>query len=237
MIKLTSDVTFAGWISANWRKILPVIRSRRKNSKEGQPPVIQILSAAFLLGLIFNAAPGAVFAETIRRSMTGGFREALILQLASLTGDALWAILGLLGIGMLLQSPSLQLPIAIAGSVYLGYLALDSWKAANAPAETSPIARGGMSAARAGVILSTTNPQNIAYWAALGSAFAAIGIADPQPADFALFFTAHAVVNSLVLLLRGHRQQAVRQCRRKLENMDLPDLCAGLFISCLRHTL
>ena len=61
--------------------------------------MIQILSAAFLLGLIFNAAPGAVFAETLRRSMTGGFREALILQLASLTGDALWAYWGS-GIGV-----------------------------------------------------------------------------------------------------------------------------------------
>ena len=149
--------------------------------------MIQILSVAFLLGLIFNAAPGAVFAETIRRSMTGGFREALILQLASLTGDVLWAILGLLGIGVLLQSPSLQLPIAIAGSAYLGYLAWDSWKTADAPAETSPIAKGTMSAVRAGVILSTTNPQNVAYWAALGSAFATIGT-NPQPADFVVFF-------------------------------------------------
>lgn len=151
--------------------------------------MIQILSAAFLLGLIFNAAPGAVFAETIRRSLTGGFRDALILQLASLTGDALWAFIGLLGIGVLLQSPSLQLPIAIAGSAYLGYLAWDSQKLADAPAEAHPIARDGMSAARAGVILSTTNPQNIAYWAALGSAFGAIGITDPQPSDFALFFS------------------------------------------------
>ena len=150
--------------------------------------MIQIFSVAFLLGLIFNAAPGAVFAETIRRSMTGGFREALILQLASLTGDVLWAILGLLGIGVLLQSPSLQLPIAIAGSAYLGYLAWESWKTADAPAENSFIAKGTMSAVRAGVILSTTNPQNIAYWAALGSSFATIGIANPQPADFVLFF-------------------------------------------------
>ena len=150
--------------------------------------MIQILSAAFVLGLIFNAAPGAVFAETIRRSMSGGFREALILQLGSLTGDALWAILGLLGIGVLLQSPSLQFPIAIAGSAYLGYLSWDSWKAAKAPAEASRIFRGGMSAARAGVILSTTNPQNIAYWAALGSAFGAIGIPNPKATDFALFF-------------------------------------------------
>ena len=150
--------------------------------------MIQIFFAAVVLGLIFNAAPGAVFAETIRRSMSGGFREALILQLGSLTGDALWAILGLLGIGVLLQSPSLQFPIAIAGSAYLGYLAWDSWKAANAPPEASRISGGGMSAARAGVILSTTNPQNIAYWAALGSAFGAIGIPDPKATDFALFF-------------------------------------------------
>ena len=150
--------------------------------------MIQILSAAFVLGLIFNAAPGAVFAETIRRSMSGGFREALILQLGSLTGDALWAMLGLLGIGVLLQSPSLQFPVAIAGSAYLGYLAWDSWKAAKAPAKASRISRGEMSAARAGVILSMTNPQNIAYWAALGSAFGAIGIPDPKATDFALFF-------------------------------------------------
>ena len=165
-----------------------MIKSLPTDSKEGQPIVIQILTAAFLLGLIFNAAPGAVFAETIRRSMTGGFREALILQLASLTGDALWAILGLLGVGVLLQSPSLHFPIAIVGSAYLSYLAWDSWKAADTPADISPTAKGGMSAARAGVILSTTNPQNIAYWAALGSAFAAIGIVDPKPMDFALFF-------------------------------------------------
>jgi len=149
--------------------------------------MLHIISTAFLLGFIFNAAPGAVFAETIRRSMSGGFRQALILQFASLTGDAFWAVLGLMGIGVLLQSPQLQVPIAIAGTGYLLYLAWDSWRAATAPAA---IARGGggMSAARAGVILSMTNPQNVAYWAALGSAFGAIGIADPQPLDFALFF-------------------------------------------------
>ena len=58
--------------------------------------------SAFLLGLIFNAAPGAVFAETVRQGVRGGYRPALGVQLGSLVGDALWAVLGLVGIGLLL---------------------------------------------------------------------------------------------------------------------------------------
>lgn len=159
--------------------------------------MIQILTTAFMLGLVFNAAPGAVFAETIKRSMTGGYREALFLQLGSLVGDALWAILGLLGIGVLLQSPAMQLPVAMAGAAYLAYLAWDSWAASNAPIQSSAShkaniktsAKSTQSAARAGVIISATNPQNIAYWAAIGSAFGALGITQPQPLDYALFFS------------------------------------------------
>ncbi|MDB2324376.1 LysE family translocator [Alphaproteobacteria bacterium] len=159
--------------------------------------MIQILTTAFMLGLVFNAAPGAVFAETIKRSMSGGYREALFLQLGSLVGDALWAILGLLGIGVLLQSPAMQLPVAMAGAAYLAYLAWDSWAASNAPIQSSAShkaniktsAKSTQSAARAGVIISATNPQNIAYWAAIGSAFGALGITQPQPLDYALFFS------------------------------------------------
>ena len=53
---------------------------------------------AFVLGLIFNAVPGVVFAETIKRGVSGGFWGALYVQIGSLVGDATWAILGLIGI-------------------------------------------------------------------------------------------------------------------------------------------
>ncbi len=61
-------------------------------------PVLSLFGMAFLLGLIFNAAPGAVFAETIRRGVDGGYQPALAVQIGSLAGDAAWAILGLAGI-------------------------------------------------------------------------------------------------------------------------------------------
>ena len=43
-------------------------------------PAFELLGMAFLLGFIFNATPGAVFAETIRHGLSGGYRAALSVQ-------------------------------------------------------------------------------------------------------------------------------------------------------------
>lgn len=154
--------------------------------------------SAFLLGLIFNAAPGAVFAETVRQGVRGGYRPALGVQLGSLVGDALWAVLGLVGIGLLLQLDWLRWPIGVAGTLYLLWLARDAWRAASV--EFLVAGDAGVtqrSATRAGVLLSVTNPQNIAYWAALGSAMGAVGVHEPSASDYGIFF-AGFMVSSVV---------------------------------------
>lgn len=153
-------------------------------------PFLGLFAMAFGLGLLFNAAPGAVFAETIRRSLDGGYRPALAVQFGSLVGDAVWAILGLAGIGILLQSETLKVPVGIAGALYLGWLSWDSWRdsAAAPPDAGAAPDRATAGALRSGVILSLSNPQNVAYWAALGSAFGALGVTDPDRVDYALFF-------------------------------------------------
>jgi chemosensory pili system protein ChpE/L-lysine exporter family protein LysE/ArgO len=145
--------------------------------------------SAFLLGLIFNAAPGAVFAETVRQGARGGFGHALAVQLGSLVGDATWAVLGLVGVGLLLQPAALRLPVGLAGAAYLAWLAWDSWRAASVEfAVSASAAARRKHALRAGMLLSITNPQNVAYWAALGSALGAVGIREPQVADYVVFF-------------------------------------------------
>lgn len=153
--------------------------------------------SAFFLGLVFNAAPGAVFAETVRQGARGGFRPALAVQIGSLVGDALWALLGLAGVGLLLQLESLRMPVGVAGAAYLSWLAVDAWRAASrefglAAAQVRP-----RRALRTGMLLSVTNPQNIAYWAALGSALGAVGVQEPTSADYGLFF-AGFMASSLV---------------------------------------
>ena len=144
---------------------------------------------AFILGLLFNAAPGVVFTETIKRGINGGFFPALYVQIGSLAGDALWAILGLLGIGILLNIDILKYPLSIIGIIYLIYLAYDSFISSNVKYEKLVVSKSiKNNALKSGVFLSITNPQNIAYWAALGSSFGALGIAEPQTSHYFIFF-------------------------------------------------
>lgn len=155
--------------------------------------ILSLFSMAFLLGMVFNAAPGAVFAETIRRGVTGGYRPALAVQIGSLVGDAAWAILGLAGIGLLLQADILKIPVGIGGSAYLAWLAWDSWRESLASPEAEMpqagiAANAACGALRSGAILALSNPQNVAYWAALGSAFGALGVDNPGQTDYAVFF-------------------------------------------------
>jgi chemosensory pili system protein ChpE len=151
--------------------------------------VASLFAAAFVLGLVFNAAPGAVFAETVRRGVRGGFRPAFDVQVGSLVGDATWAVLGLAGVGLLLRVEVLRVPVAVAGIAYLLWLSVDAWRAAghaHGPgADPTGAARGAL---RSGVMLSLTNPQNVAFWAAVGSALGGLGVAEPGFADYAVFF-------------------------------------------------
>lgn len=151
--------------------------------------MFMLFLSAFLLGLIFNAAPGAVFAETVRQGARGGYGHALAVQLGSLVGDALWAVLGLIGVGLLLQTEALRLPVGLAGAAYLFWLAWDAWRAASAEFSLAGSNLPAKERAlRAGVLLSVTNPQNVAYWAALGSALGAVGVREPQVEHYAVFF-------------------------------------------------
>ena len=153
--------------------------------------MLMLFASAFVLGLVFNAAPGAVFAETVRQGVRGGYRPALAVQLGSLVGDASWALLGLAGIGLVMQIDALRWPVGLAGAAYLLWLSWDSWKAARTEHQLDASATAAATqkqALRRGMALSLTNPQNLAYWAAMGSALGAVGVTQPGAGDYGLFF-------------------------------------------------
>ena len=153
--------------------------------------MLMLFASAFVLGLVFNAAPGAVFAETVRQGVRGGYRPALAVQLGSLVGDASWALLGLAGIGLVMQVDALRWPIGLAGAAYLLWLSWDSWQAARAEHRLDASASAAATqkqALRRGMALSLSNPQNLAYWAAMGSALGAVGVTQPGASDYGVFF-------------------------------------------------
>lgn len=151
---------------------------------------LTLIATAFGLGLLFNAAPGPVFAATVQAGVRGGFKPAFAVQLGSIVGDGVWAVLGLWGVGVLLQLAGLRLAIGAAGAAYLLWLAWQSWRASREEFVVDAAARSAdlRRAWRSGIALSLTNPQNVAYWAAIGSALAALGIDEPTLRDYALYF-------------------------------------------------
>lgn len=187
---------------------------------------------ALLLGFIFNAAPGAVFAETIRQGMRGGFKGALAVQIGSLVGDALWAVLGLAGVGLLLQWDLLRLPIGLAGVLYLLWLAGDAWQEANKEfsIKLDRTNTHSKNALRSGILLSITNPQNVAYWAALGSAMGAVGVSDPTVSHNLIFFTGFLISSILwAFLCAGLVTQVLQRSPRYWTNLTYR-ACAIAFL-------
>lgn len=141
--------------------------------------MLNIILTGLWLGLVFNAAPGPVFTESLRRGVRGGFRPALAVQIGSLVGDVFWAVLGLAGAAALLTQPQLHIPITLAGCVVLLFLGIQGiWTALRPPAaEEAPEAaapRANSSSLRgpllAGALMSLGSVWNVVYWGGAGGA-------------------------------------------------------------------
>ncbi|MCK1786888.1 hypothetical protein L9Z73_21830, partial [Pseudomonas sp. TNT11] len=55
--------------------------------------MLAIFFYALVFGFVFCLSPGAVLAETLRRGLLHGFTPALLVQVGSLVGDAVWKVL------------------------------------------------------------------------------------------------------------------------------------------------
>jgi chemosensory pili system protein ChpE/L-lysine exporter family protein LysE/ArgO len=72
----------------------------------------------------------------------------------------------------------------------LSWLAWNAWQASRGEfvISVTPDETDHRHALRSGVLLSLTNPQNVAYWAALGSALGSVGVKAPTVSDNMVFF-------------------------------------------------
>lgn len=151
--------------------------------------MLNLFVSSFFLGLIFNATPGAVFGESLRRGMRGGFYDALAVQVGSLIGDLTWAVLGLLGVAALFSIPAIKFPLAIAGVTLLIWMAWSAFRAAIRPMPSLEMSAASLSksALAVGAGLSLSTPTNVVYWTAMGGAVSTMGVSDPKAEAFAVF--------------------------------------------------
>ena len=164
--------------------------------------MLTIFFYALVFGFVFCLSPGAVLAETLRRGLLHGFTPALSVQIGSLVGDAVWAVIGLTGIALLIQHDAVRVPLTIVCALYLAWLGVqslrDAWRLPEA--EDAP-ASSGKNALAVGAAISLANPKNIVYWGALGSALSGIVGATPSHGQTLMFFAGFMVASVLSCFL------------------------------------
>ncbi len=151
---------------------------------------------------MFCLSPGAVLAETLRRGLLQGFTPALLVQIGSLVGDAVWAVIGLTGIALLIQHDAVRVPLTVICALYLAWLGIrsliDAW---HLPKMDDAAATSGKNALAVGAAISLANPKNIVYWGALGSALSGIVGATPSHGQTLMFFAGFMLASVLSCFL------------------------------------
>lgn len=164
--------------------------------------MLTIFFYALVFGFVFCLSPGAVLAETLRRGLLHGFKPALLVQVGSLVGDAIWAVIGLTGIALLIQQDAVRVPLTLVCALYLAWLGvrslIDAWHLPDV--DTAP-ASTGKNALAVGAAISLANPKNIVYWGALGSALSGIVGTTPSHGQTLMFFTGFMLASLLCCFL------------------------------------
>jgi chemosensory pili system protein ChpE len=146
--------------------------------------------SSFILALAFCAPPGVITAETVRRGAARGFIPALFVQFGSLVGDTTWAIIALTGLAFVVQNNTAKIVLSLVGILLMLKLAWDAIQDARYGKDLditlSPSHRGDFAN---GAFLSLGNPMNIVFWTGLGTTVFASLSGQPQPVDFAIFFS------------------------------------------------
>ena len=147
-----------------------------------------LFASAFVMAIAFAMQPGVVGFEALRRGVYYGWRAALYVELGSLVGDGVWAVIALAGVSILFQNPLITLLLGIFGCGLLLRFAWEAWRASRADVDIAAAGSRQSSHFAAGAMLSLSNPQNITAWLGMSGTIIGLGFLNPQPIHLLVFF-------------------------------------------------
>jgi threonine/homoserine/homoserine lactone efflux protein len=155
-----------------------------------------------------------------RHTLRGSARAGVSAGLAHAAGIGVYAAATVAGLAVVLRGfPQLEIAIRLAGSLFLLWLALGSWRAAARPAP-EPDAQAGANAVRDGFLIAFLNPKVALFFLALFSQFVSAEMAMAarvQVAATAVVIDAAWYSLVALLLARGPMLAALRRHHDKVE--------------------
>jgi threonine/homoserine/homoserine lactone efflux protein len=134
-----------------------------------------VTAAAFLtIALIHLAAaisPGPSFAVAVRTAAAEGFRPAAAFAFGLGLGAVAWALAALGGLALLFEVAPVALTVLkVAGGLFLVWIAVATWRHADAPlpeATTDALPRSLASGVRFGLVTQLANPKPAVFFGAV----------------------------------------------------------------------
>jgi threonine/homoserine/homoserine lactone efflux protein len=153
-------------------------RSRLDGRCEIAAPLSFALIPLVLEGWIFGFSvawpPGPINAEIARRAIARGAGPATAVALGASSGDAIWALMSSLGVGILLKGPLTRLALGIVSTALMLALAAlflhGAWRGFRTrhepPVDAARFERGGAGYAL-GLGMALSSPWNLGFWLAV----------------------------------------------------------------------
>ena len=145
--------------------------------------------SAIVMAISFAIQPGPIGFEALRRGISHGWGAALRVELGSLVGDGVWALIALLGAAILFQNPLATLLLGFFGCGLLLRFAWDAWRASRSDVHVAAASDARKNDFAAGAMLSLSNPQNITAWLGMSGVIVGLGFLDPEPLHILVFFS------------------------------------------------
>ena len=145
--------------------------------------------SAFVMAISFAAQPGPIGFEALRRGISHGWGAALRVELGSLVGDGVWALIALIGAAILFQNPLVTLLLGFFGCGLLLRFAWDAWRASRSDVDIAAAGDARKNHFAAGAMLSLSNPQNVTAWLGMSGIIVGLGFLDPEPLHILVFFS------------------------------------------------
>lgn len=127
--------------------------------------MINLLLAGITLGLYAGLSPGPLLVLVISQTLKHGYKEGVRVAFAPIISDIPIIIISLLFLSIISGYTSILGIISIIGSLYLGYLAYESFKTRGL---TGDITLERPKSLRKGVTLNLLNPAPYLFWITIG---------------------------------------------------------------------
>jgi len=142
--------------------------------------------------------PGPDMLLILQTAGTQGRRAALAVAAGLALARCIHVTLAGLGLAALLHnSPQTFEGLRLVGAAYLVWLGIQGLRDAWQPPTQEEGTAQGRNTFGAGALLSLSNPKNIVFWGALGSALAGIVEGTPSQAQMVVFFAGFMVASLL----------------------------------------